>query len=248
MAFTVGDLAGLTGVTVRTLHHYDEIGLVRPSERTPAGYRLYSDADVVRLQQVLLYRELGLPLDEIASLLAAPDAARREDVLRHHREVLVARRQRLDALVFAVDSALAHLEKGHPMLPDDVKQMFDGFDPAAHEDEARERWGDTDAYRESARRTARYGKTEWEQIKTQSAAIYADLAALMRAGTPVSDSRVQALVEAHRAHIDRWFYPCSVEMHRSLGAMYVADPRFTANLDKTAPGFARYLSDAIAAS
>lgn len=246
MAFTVGDLARLTGVTVRALHHYDELGLVRPSQRTAAGYRLYSDADVVRLQQVLLFRELGLPLHEIADAL--DNDARREDVLRQHREVLVTKRARLDAMVAAVDAALSTLDKGHPMQPDDVKQMFDGFDHAQYEDEARERWGDTDAYKESARRTKTYGKAEWDQIKAAWARVYGALAELMTAGTPVTDPRVQALVEEHRAHIGRWFYPCSVEMHKGLGAMYVADARFTANLDKTAPGFAQYLSDAIAAS
>jgi hypothetical protein len=142
------------------------------------------------------------------------------------------------------------------MQPDDVKQMFEGFDPAQYEDEVKERWGDTDAYKESARRTKSYGKAEWQQIKDQWAAIYSGLADLMRAGVAVTDARVQALVEQHRMHIDRWFYPCSVEMHKGLGAMYVADPRFAANLeraaspkgDKNGEGFAQYLSNAIAAS
>ena len=246
MAFTVGDLARLTGVTVRALHHYDEIGLVRPSGRTDAGYRLYSDADVVRLQQVLLFRELGLPLDEIAAVL--DDTARRDEVLREHRSVLVTKRARLDAMVAAVDAALSTLEKGHPMQPDDVKTMFDGFDHTQYEQEAKDRWGDTSAYQESARRTKQSGKAEWDQIQRDWTAIYRAMAELMAAGTPVTDARVQALVEQHRAHIDRWFYPCSVEMHKNLGTMYVADARFAANLDKTAPGFAQYLSDAIAAS
>lgn len=246
MPFTVGDLARLTGVTVRALHHYDEIGLVRPSRRTAAGYRLYDDADVHRLQQVLLFRELGLPLDEIA---AALDAARtRDELLRQHRDVLVAKRARLDAMLSALDKALAHLEEERPMQPDDVKDMFEGFDHSQYEDEARERWGETDAYKESARRTKSYGKAEWDQIKRDWGAIYGELADLMRAGAAVSDPRVQALVEQHRLHIDRWFYPCSVAMHKSLGAMYVADPRFAANLDKTGPGFAQFLSDAIGAS
>lgn len=246
MAFTVGDLARLTGVTVRTLHHYDEIGLCRPSGRSQAGYRLYSDTDVVRLQQILLFRELGLPLDEISAVL--DDDARRDEALRQHRTVLVTKRARLDAMVSAVDAALAHLEKGHPMQPDDVTKMFDGFDHSQHEDEVKARWGTTEAYAESARRTKSYGKAEWEQIKTDWNAIYAALANHMRANTSVSAPAVQALVEQHRAHIDRWFYACSIEMHKGLGAMYVADSRFAENLDKHGAGFAQYLSDAIAAS
>jgi MerR family transcriptional regulator, thiopeptide resistance regulator len=251
MAFTVGDLARLTGVTVRALHHYDEIGLVRPSDRSAAGYRLYSDADVHRLQQVLLLRELGLPLEEIAAAIDSglgTDPARRAALLREHREALVAKRARIDAMVAAVDAALVTLEKGTAMQPDDVKQMFGGFDPTQYEEEVKERWGNTDAYKESARRTKSYGKAEWQQIMEQWGAIYGALADLMRGNVAVTDARVQALVEKHRLHIDRWFYPCSVEMHRGLGAMYVADPRFAANLDKNGEGFAQYLSDAIAAS
>lgn len=246
MAFTVGELARLTGITVRTLHHYDEIGLVVPSQRTAAGYRLYDDADVIRLQQVLLFRELGLPLDEIA--FAIDQAGSREDLLRQHREVLVQKRARIDAMLSALDSALVSLEKGRVMQPDDVKQMFEGFDPSQYEEEVKQRWGNTEAYKESQRRTRRYGKAEWDQIQGAWQAIYAELATLMKAGTPVTDPAVQALVDKHRAHIDRWFYPCSVEMHKGLGQMYVADARFAANLDKVAAGFAQYLSDAIAAS
>lgn len=246
MAFTVGDLARLTGVTVRALHHYDEIGLVRPSQRTAAGYRLYTDADVIRLQQVLLFRELGLPLDEIASAIDATDS--REELLRQHRDVLLAKRARLDAMLAALDAALVAVQKGNTMQPDDVKQLFDGFDPSQYEDEVKERWGNTDAYKESARRTKTYGKAEWTKIQADWSAIYGAIANHMKAGAPVTDPAVQALVDEHRAHIDRWFYPCSREFHKNLGAMYVADPRFTANLDKVAPGFAKYLSDAIAAS
>src|SRR6187399_1491915 len=104
---TVGDLARLTGVTVRTLHHYDEIGLVRPSQRTDAGYRLYDDADVHRLQQVLLFRELGLPLHEIAA--AIDQATPRDEVLRQHRDVLLAKRARIDTMLASLDTTLARL-------------------------------------------------------------------------------------------------------------------------------------------
>jgi MerR family transcriptional regulator, thiopeptide resistance regulator len=246
MAFTVGDLAKLTGVTVRTLHHYDEIGLVRPSQRTAAGYRLYDDGDVLRLHQVLLFRELGLPLHEIAT--AIDEATSQEELLRQHREVLVLKRARLDAMLSALDARLGAFEKGNAMTPDEVKTLFDGFDPGEYEEEVKERWGNTEAYKESARRTKTYGKAEWAQYKREAEANGAKLVALMRAGTPVTDPAVQAAVTEHRMLIDRWFYPCSVEMHKGLGAMYVTDARFTANLDKIAPGYAKYLSDAIAAS
>src|SRR5262245_45920408 len=121
MAFTVGELSRLTGVTVRALHHYDELGLIRPSERTAAGYRLYDDGDVLRLHQVLLFRELGLPLDEIAAAIDAGGS--QHELLRRHREVLVTKRARLDAMLDALDARLAAFEKGIPMTPDEMKTL-----------------------------------------------------------------------------------------------------------------------------
>ena len=153
-------------------------------------------------------------------------------------------------MLAAVDAALGVLERGKTqMTSEDFKALFDGFDPADHEAEAKARWGNTDAYQESARRTKQYGKPEWEAIRNESEEIYARLGALMQQGAAASDPAVQAAVEDHRRHIERWFYPCSGQMHKGLGEMYVADPRFTATLDKKAgPGFARFFRDAIAAS
>ena len=246
MAFTVGELARMTGVTVRALHHYDEIGLVRPSQRTAAGYRLYEEADVLRLHRVLLYRELGLPLEEIAAAIDEQhDSA---EILRRHRDALVEKRARIDQMLAALDGALDDLAKGKTMTSDDFKKLFDGFDPAEHEDEARARWGESDAYKESMRRTKSYGKDDWEAIKAEAGAIYQRIADRMKAGAPPTDPEVQDAVEAHRAHISRWFYPCSKEIQKGLGQMYVGDQRFTENLDKVTPGFAAFLSEAIAAS
>lgn len=244
MAFTVGELSKLTGVTVRTLHHYDEIGLCRPSQRTATGYRMYDEADVLRLQQVLVLRELGMPLSEIPAALEGDRAI----LLQKHRAALVEKRGRLDAMLTAVDRAIACLEGEHTMQANDVKDLFDGFDPALYEEEARQRWGDTEAYAESARRTKRYTKDDWARYKAEAQANGERIAALMRAGKAVTDPEVQAAVEEHRLLIDRWFYPCSIQMHKGLGSMYVADPRFTENLDKLGEGYAQYLSDAIAAS
>jgi MerR family transcriptional regulator, thiopeptide resistance regulator len=247
MAFTVGELSRLTGVTVRALHHYDEIGLVRPSQRSAAGYRLYGEHDVLRLQQVLVLRELGVSLDEIAA--AIDQATDRAALLRKHREALLEKRGRIDAMVAAVDAALRVLEEGtKKMRPEDFKEMFDGFNPEDYEEEVQQRWGHTEAYKESTRRAQQYGKPEWEAIKRESEAISLRLRDLMLQGVAPGDPAVQAAVEDHRQHISRWFYPCSKEAHHGLAKMYVEDARFTATLDKVAPGFAKFLSDAIAAS
>jgi DNA-binding transcriptional MerR regulator len=243
MALTIGELAKLTGITVRALHHYDELGLVVPSQRSAAGYRLYGDGDVLRLQEVLMFRELGLPLAEIAKVLADPEH-RRVDALKQHRELVAAKRGRLDVLLAAIDAALA-IEEGHTMQDEQVKSLFEGFDHEAYADEAERQWGDSEAFKESARRSKRYGKAEWDAIRREGEAIYARFAELMREGAAASDARVRGIVEAHRAHIDRWFYPCSPKMQRGLAELYVGDPRFTANIDKLAPGLAQYIHDAI---
>lgn len=249
MAMTVGELSRISGVTVRTLHHYDEIGLVTPSQRTSAGYRLYSDEDVLRLQQVLVFRELGMSLPEIAGVLDDATSANRAELLRRHRAALADKRGKLDAMLAAVDHAISVLEKGtEEMTAQDFQKMFDGFDPADHEREAEERWGQTEAYADSQRRVKGYGKAEWEQIRKEAAAINARFVELLREGAAPADPRVQAAVEDHRAHISRWFYECTKEIHRGLGQMYVADPRFTRNIDRAGAGLAQFMSDAIAAS
>jgi DNA-binding transcriptional MerR regulator len=244
MALTVGDLAKLTGITVRTLHHYDEIGLVQPSDRSRAGYRLYADDDVLRLQQVLVYKELGLPLEEIAAVLDDP-AFSRIDALRRQRDALIAKRGNLDRMLASIEAALSlenGIEKGTVM---DVKSLFDGFDHEEHAEEAERRWGDTEAYKESARRTKRYGKAEWEAIRAEGDAVFARFAELMAEGAAPTDARVRAAVVAHRDRITRWFYPCSVEIQRGLAEMYIADARFTQNIDRVAAGLAQYIHDAI---
>lgn len=247
MAFTVGDLSRLTGVTVRALHHYDEIGLVKPSQRSAAGYRLYADRDVLRLQQVLVLRELGVPLEEISAVLDTE--ADRAAMLRRHRDALIEKRGRIDAMVTAVDAALRVLEEGsRKMKAEDFKELFDGFNPEDYDEEVRQRWGHTESYKESMRRTQQYGRAEWEEIKRESDEINTRLRDLMLRGVAPTDPAVQAAVEDHRLHISRWYYPCPKEAHRGLAEMYIADARFTENLDKVAPGFARFLHDAIAAS
>lgn len=241
---TVGEVAALAGVTVRTLHHYDELGLLSPSGRSEAGYRLYSYDDLVRLREILIWRTLGFPLTEIASLLDDPEHDRLA-ALERQREMIEREIDRLGALAAAVDSAIAAHVNGTRL---EETKMFEGFDPSEYEDEARERWGDTDAYKESARRAARYGETEWVEIRSEAEAITRELVALMRAREPADGEAARALAERHRDHISRWFYPCSPMMHRGLAEMYVADERFARTYEREAEGLAAYIHDAIVAN
>jgi DNA-binding transcriptional MerR regulator len=241
---TVGEVAELAHVTVRALHHYDELGLLSPSGRSEAGYRLYSYADLTRLQEILIWRGLGFSLVEIQSLLDDPGYDR-VGALARQRELIEREIGRLGTLADAVDAALAAHRNGARQKE---TTMFEGFDPSEYEEEARARWGDTEAHRESARRTQRYGEPEWAEIRREAEEIVRELVALLRAGEPADGERARALAERHRRHISRWFYPCPPEMHRGLGEMYVADERFARNYEREAEGLARYFRDAIVAN
>lgn len=247
--WTVGEVAELTRLSVRTLHHYDEIGLLRPGARTEAGYRLYTPADLARLWRVLSYRELGFPLAEIARLLDAPPGGE-VSALRTQVALLREKQRRTQATLDAALTYLRAAERGEgvsAMTNAQLKDIFDGFDPAEHEAEARERWGDTEAYRQSARRTSRYGKADWEVVKAEMSALYARYLALMAAGTPPGSAEARAVAADHHAHISARYYDASPEMMRGLAGMWVADERFTRNIDRAAEGLAAYQSAAVLA-
>lgn len=244
---TVGSLAALAGVTVRTLHHYDGMGLVRPSARSEAGYRLYDERDVDRLQEVLFFRELGFGLDEIRRILDDP-GYRRADALRRQRELLASKAERLHGVIAHVDRALEAERTGMRLTPEEKLEVFGDFEPERYEQEARERWSDTDAYRESNRRVASYSKADWLRLRAEAAEINRAMLDLMALGVAADDPRATALAERHRAHITRWFYECSQEMHAALAEMYVGDARFRESIDRAGEGLAAYLAAAIRAN
>ena len=244
---TVGAVARLAGVTVRTLHHYDEIGLLSPSDRSEAGYRRYDDADLDRLQRILFYRELGFGLDDIRTVMTDGGADASAHLRRQHA-MLLDRIRRLERMAAAVEKALEARTMGINLTPEERFEVFGDFDPDRHAAEVEERWGDTDAYRESQRRTARYSKADWERMKAESTEPVNRLVAAMRSGQPADSTEAMDAAEQHRRHISDWFYECTTEIHVGLAEMYLADPRFTATYEKIAPGLARYLHDAIKAN
>jgi DNA-binding transcriptional MerR regulator len=246
MSLSVGRVSGLAGITVRTLHHYDEIGLLTPGERTSAGYRRYTDDDLIRLQQILLYRELGFPLDEIAVILDDPHVDELTQLRRQH-ELLTRKSERLREVIAAVERAMQARSLGIALTPQERLELFGDFRPEDHEAEVERRWGGTEAYEES-RRVASYTRADWAELQAEAAAIVEGLVAALKAGLPPGGEQAMDLAERHRLHIDRWFYTCDHELHRRLGELYVSDPRFTATYDAHAPGLARYLHSAIAAN
>lgn len=239
----IGELAFLAGVTVRTLHHYDAVGLLQPSLRTESGYRLYTRAELERLHLIRLYRQSGLPLESIRKILDRPDFDR-EAALQAHRARLQQQLAETHALLRNLDRLLE--SPGEDAMSE--RDLFDGFQPEDHTAEAEQRWGHTDAYRTSRRRAARYTPEDWRRFKAESEQLNARLVALLTAGAPADSAEARAAVEDHRRLIDRWFYPCSRAMHAQLGEMYVADPRFTETYEKLAPGLAVYVRDAILAN
>lgn len=241
--YKVRELARLAGVTVRTLHHYDRVGLLRPAARSEAGYRLYGRAELLRLREVLAHRALGMPLEEIRRVLDDPGRDPRA-ALRAQREALQAQAQRVAAQLRSVEACLRALE-GESM---NAAEIFEGFDPAEHEPEAQRRWGEGEAYRESQRRTARYTAEDWAELKAEAAAILDELAARRAAGDAADGDHSRALAERHRLHVDRWFYPCDRDHHARLAEMYLADERFAASFEAVAPGLTEYLVAAIRAN
>ena len=241
---TIGDVARFAGMTVRTLHHYDNIGLLTPSERRGNGYRGNTDADISRLQQILAYRELDLGLDEIQQLLDEPSDA--VFALKQARHRIAEQVGRLQRIAESLDAAIGAETKGTNMTPEEKLRAFGDFDPAEYAEEAKERWGDSDAYAESARRTGSYTAVDWQQVSAEADEVNQGFLRLMADGTRADSTEAAALVDADRAHITKWFYECTPEIHAGLGAMYVADERFRTNINKAGDGPAEYQSAAIA--
>ncbi|HEY0126819.1 MAG TPA: MerR family transcriptional regulator [Blastococcus sp.] len=243
----VGEVAELAGITVRTLHHYDRIGLLSPSGRTSAGYRQYSPADLDRLHQVLLYRELGFPLEEVAALLDDPSADPEAHLRRQHR-LLRDRLERTSAMVAAVEKEMEARSMGISLTPEERFEVFGEQDPARYEAEVEERWGETDAFAQSKRRTAAYSKDDWVRIKAEGEDVEARFAEALQAGVAPDSEQAMDIAEEHRQQISRNFYDCPPGMHAGLGRMYVEDERFTAHYEQRSPGLAQYVSTAVQAN
>jgi MerR family transcriptional regulator, thiopeptide resistance regulator len=243
---SVAAVAALTGVSVRTLHHYDHIGLVVPTLRTASGYRCYTDADIERLHLVLVYRAAGLPLGEIAAVLDEPDI----DVLTHLRrqhKLLLAEQHRLHNTITALEKLMDAHRTGIRLTAEDQAEIFGSttlFDEYAAE--AEEHWADSDAWRQSQSRTAAFTKKDWQCIKADADALLADLARAKRDGVAAGSPAASALARRHRAGIER-YYDCSAEMHIALAEMYLADERFTRYYDEVEPGLARFVHAIIVA-
>ncbi len=238
----IKDFAKLTGVTVRTLHYYDQIGLLKPSSvDMNNGYRLYDEQSLERMQEILFYRELDFSLKSISEILSSPDYNKQE-VIREQKYLLTLKKQRLEKII----SSLEVLEQKGVIS---MKNVFDNtsFAKAAYDfqEEVKNRWGNASAYSEYQSKTKDYSKNQWDDIYGEFDGIFGEFADCMNNGLQPSDNAVRNLVGKLQAYITSRFYQCTDEILSGLGQMYVCDERFKANIDKHGKGTAEFVSSAI---
>ncbi len=242
MTYTVSGLAKLAGISVRTLRYYDQIGLLKPSFIKENGYRHYEERELLRLQQILFFRELDFPLREIAELMKAPgfDMAA---ALSEQRNMLLMKKERLAKLIVTIEKTIRTMKGGDYMKNDDLFASFDDAKMKEYMEEAKRRWGHTEAYRQSMERTKHWTKEDYEKEKKRGEDFTKILTGVM--DEDIKSEKVQALIQKHYDSINR-FYDCPLDVYRGIGQMYVDDKRFTAYYDRFRKGLAVFMRDAIA--
>ena len=246
MFYKVKQVADMVGISVRTLHHYDHIGLLGPRSVSPTGYRYYSDRELEKLQQILFFKELGFSLRETGEIINRSGFDRLH-ALKRHKQLLISKKDRLARIITSVDQTIQSIIEGIKM---DNHEMFKPFDLQAierHQEkyaaEVSEKYGDSDAYRQSCQRTARYSQDDWAKIMARGSEIFQKIAARMELSPAAPE--IQKAVAEWRQHISDSFYDCTLEIFRGLGDLYVSDERFTANIDKIKSGLAQFIKQAI---
>ena len=243
IARTVGEVSTLLGVSVRALHHWDETGLVRPSQRSDAGYRLYSETDIMRIQQVLVYRQTGMSLADIKTVLDDPKADAVAH-LRRQRDLLQGQVSHLQHMLRSIDTVMEiQLLGAHLSVAEMVEIWGTDWDPVYIE-EAQAQWGDTQEWAESSRRKAQMSRADWEQAHEETVALETALVEAMLSGVEPGSPEANALAQWHRKDLNRWF-EVSISKQVLIGRGYVADERFARYYDKRAPGLAAWLKDVI---
>ncbi|MGL5755175.1 MAG: MerR family transcriptional regulator [Paraclostridium sp.] len=243
--YKVNEVSKLSGISIRMLHHYDKIGILVPSKKTEKNYRLYSEEDIKRLYQILIFKELEFSLKDIKNILDDEDFDR-EKALKLQRELIVKKKNRMEKIITSIDEVVDNMGGNEKMS----KENFEGFNyeqikshKEKYDEETKKRYGDSGAYKECNEKTASYVKSDWENISKEANNIYLQLSKLM--DKDPGDKEVQKLVQNWRDHITNNFYDCKIEIFRGLSLMYVADERFAKNIDEYGEGLAQFLSDAM---
>lgn len=244
MTYTVKQLADLAGVSVRTLHHYDDVGLLEPAKQEKNGYRQYGEKELLILQQILFFRELDFPLDEIKRVMSNPSFDM-EAALHDQRTMLELKKKRLNGLIKTIDKTLKKIEHKTPMNEQDLKETYDAFGEDTvkkYAEEVKQRWGHTEAYKQSMERYAKTTKEDLEKYKHDADIFMKKVAETADKGA--TSPEFQELIAQHFNALRTWYEP-NFEMYRGLATMYVDDPRFTAYYEKYKPGLAKIFSEAM---
>lgn len=246
MKYKIKEIADITDVTIRTLYHYDKIGLLKPKSISEKGYRFYDDENIEKLQQILFFKEIGFSLEEIKNILDDKNFDRKK-ALEYHKEVLIKKRERIDEIIKTVENTIISIDGGKNM---EKKSMFKGLSIAEIEEhkekttkEAKEKWGHTSAYQESERRSSNYSSEDWDRINKRAAKTYQII--IDNIDKSPSDPIIQEAVGELRQNITDNFYNCTPEIFAYLGETYVDDERFASFYEKMNKGMSVFLRDAI---
>lgn len=240
MAYTINEIARLANVSTRTIRYYDEIGLLAPAYTGKNGYRYYDRNSLLFLQQVLFFRELEIPLKEIASILENP-VFNLVETLLIHRQALLKESQRIQKLITTIDNTLNMIKGDKEMT---AQELFSGFDEEKYTQEAKDRWGDTDAYKQSIQRWSSYSEAQKEKIKNEGGEITTRMVGV-RAECNPGDEAIQKAVGDYLAYLNKYFYTCNAEFLRRLSMMWVEDPRFAVNYERIREGGAQFVYEAV---
>ncbi len=245
--YTIGEVAKLSGVSVRALRHYESLDLIQP-ERRDNGHREYSANDIARLHQVLVFRSMGLPLSQVKSSLdASPEQMR--VLLEAHAASLHASLKETKEQLAVLNTALRTLNTPiHTQDEKELEAMFKDFNHEQFKNETEYLWGTTDAFAEAQRRTKTYDQAQWAQLRQEQAALYLRFYQLFSSGEQPDSEQTQTAVEDHRTFLETWFYPCPTAMHLGLADLYEGDRRFAKNIDTAGTGTATFVVAAIRAS
>lgn len=244
MKYTVKQLAKLAGISVRTLHYYDEIGLLTPSFIHENGYRYYEEKELVRLQQILFFRELDFSLEKIKMIMHSPTYDQLA-ALEDQKRLLEVKKERVNNMITLISKTIDSLKGGETMSNDDKYSAFTDPTYQKYKDEVEQRWGNTDAYKQSMERVGKMSKADLEKVKAEAGEITKNIAELMNSGHSAESTEVQEQIDRFYKHLHH-FYDPSYEMFKRLGQMYVEDSRFTATYEKIASGLAVFMRDAMA--
>ena len=232
----IKEFADFTGVSVRTLHYYDEIELLKPAfVEKSTGYRYYDESSLFRMQEILFYRELDFSLKSIGEILSSPNYDKSK-ALNEQKQLLILKKERLERLISAIDGAV----KG-----ENVMKTFDNSEFETYKAEVKEKWGKTEAYKEHTEKSKNYSESKWSSLAEGMDNILESFALCMKSGKACDSNEAQALVKALQSHITENYYNCTNEILAGLGQMYVCDGRFRSNIDKHAGGTAQFICEAI---